>query len=118
MIHATPEALRHLRDLLAEREETGVSGLRLGVERGGCAGLQYIMQIGTPAEGDLVVEQEGMRLFIAADSVDLLRGVELDYQDSLNDAGFKIHNPRAVRSCGCGTSFEAASEAPVPAISG
>lgn len=108
MIHATHDALQHLRGLLAERAaEAGVVGLRLGVERGGCAGWQYVMQISEPQEGDEVVEQEGVRLIIAADSRELLRGVELDYHDSLNDAGFKINNPRAVRSCGCGTSFEA-----------
>lgn len=116
MIHATPEALQHLRGLLAERApEAGAAGLRVGVERGGCAGWQYVMQIAEPQEGDEVVEQDGIRLIVAADSRSFLEGVELDYQDSLNDAGFKIRNPRAVRSCGCGTSFEAPPELTPPA---
>tara|TARA_R110002096_G_scaffold16106_17_gene55060 strand:+ start:1241 stop:1618 length:378 start_codon:yes stop_codon:yes gene_type:complete len=107
MITVTENAISQLRELLAQK---GVSpeekGLRLGVERGGCAGMQYIMQVGDPEEADEVVEAGGVRFIIAADSVEFLKGSEVDYEDSLNDAGFKIQNPLAARSCGCGTSFE------------
>lgn len=107
MITVTDNAITQLRELLAQK---GVSpeekGLRLGVERGGCAGMQYIMQVGEPQETDEVIESGGVRFFVAADSVEFLKGSEVDYEDSLNDAGFKIQNPLAARSCGCGTSFE------------
>ena len=106
MITITPDAAAHLRGLLSGQSAPPSAGLRLGVERGGCAGLQYTMKIDAPAEGDAVVEENGARVLIAPGSQDFLRGVRLDYVDSLNDAGFKIDNPNAVRSCGCGTSFE------------
>ncbi len=113
MITATPEAVHQLRVLLAEPQVGDDWGLRLGVEKGGCAGWQYIMKVDAPAPGDTVIEQDGIRLLVDAPSAVLLDGVQLDYVDSLNDAGFRVVNPRAVRSCGCGTSFEAgAPEAP------
>ncbi len=105
-MHATPEAIDHLRALLRDGHAPESHGLRLGVEKGGCAGWQYIMRIDAPTEGDEVVEQDGVRLIVDRQSFPLLRDIRLDYVDSLNDAGFKIENPNAVRSCGCGTSFE------------
>ncbi len=108
MITATPEAVHHLRALLAEQPVGESRGLRLGVEKGGCAGWQYIMKIDAPAPGDTIIEQDGIHLFVDPASLSQLDGVQLDYVDSLNDAGFRIVNPKAVRSCGCGTSFETA----------
>jgi len=106
VITATPEAVQHLRTLLAEQPAGESQGLRLGVEKGGCAGWQYIMKIDVPAPVDTVLEQDGIRLLIDPESYRLLDGVQIDYVDSLNDAGFRVLNPNAVRSCGCGTSFE------------
>ncbi|MEM1295711.1 MAG: iron-sulfur cluster assembly accessory protein [Verrucomicrobiota bacterium] len=107
MITVTDSAIAQLREILAQK---GVSpeekGLRLGVERGGCAGMQYTMQVGEAGETDEIVEKGGVRFIVAADSVEFLKGSEVDYEDSLNDSGFKIQNPLAARSCGCGTSFE------------
>ena len=111
MIETTPSAAAQLREMLASRGLADTHGLRLAVEKGGCAGLQYAMKIDLPAEGDTVVELDGARLIVPPDSVDYLRGVRLDYLDSLNDSGFKIDNPNAVRSCGCGTSFEPSTAA-------
>ena len=108
----TENAARHLRDLLESRGAAPAeAGLRLFVEKGGCAGLQYAMKIAEPEPGDEVVERDGVRVFVARDSLEYLRNCEIDYEDSLNDSGFKIHNPDAVRSCGCGTSFEASPAA-------
>lgn len=109
MITATPEAVQHLRALLSEQPAGELRGLRLGVEKGGCAGWQYIMKIDAPAVGDTVLEQDGIRLLVDPESLVRLEGVQLDYVDSLNDAGFRVVNPKAVRSCGCGTSFETTS---------
>jgi iron-sulfur cluster assembly protein len=64
------------------------------------------MKVAEPQAGDEVVEHGEARVIVAADSFDKLRGCEIDYSDDLTDAGFKIHNPKARRSCGCGTSFE------------
>ena len=107
MITLTDSAAEHLRELLEARDASPEDqGLRLFIEKGGCAGLNYAMKIDVPAESDTVIEKNGVRVFVAADSLDYLRGAEVDYVDALNDAGFKINNPNAARSCGCGTSFE------------
>jgi iron-sulfur cluster assembly accessory protein len=112
MITLTSQAAAELSRML-EKKGVPHSGLRLAIERGGCAGLQYAMRINEAQPGDIVIDHpSGARLFVAADSVDFLRGSEIDYSDALSDAGFKIHNPNAARSCGCGTSFEPAREAP------
>lgn len=108
MITLTPSAAEELSRMLLKRDSP-IAGLRLAVERGGCAGLQYAMKISEPQSGDERIEHpSGARLYIAADSIEFLRGSEIDYSDSLSDAGFKIANPNATRSCGCGTSFEPA----------
>ena len=112
MITLTDKAVTELAALLSRRAKTPQSGLRLAVRRGGCAGWQYEMQVGEPEEGDLIVESGAARVIVAADSVERLSGVEIDFSDDLSDAGFKVHNPLAARSCGCGTSFEIASEPP------
>jgi iron-sulfur cluster assembly accessory protein len=115
VITATPEAVHHLRALLAEQPAAEGWGLRLGVEKGGCAGWQYVMKIDAPAADDTVIEQEGIRILVDPQSLGPLDGVQLDYVDSLNDAGFRVLNPKAVRSCGCGTSFETESP-PTPSL--
>ena len=112
MITLTSKAADELAKLLASRAKSPRSGLRLAVRRGGCAGWQYEMQVADPEPGDEVVESGAARVIVAADSFDRLRGCEIDFSDDLTDAGFKINNPRAARSCGCGTSFEAADEPP------
>ena len=104
MITITDEAARALLDLIAAKGSG--EGLRLGVEKGGCAGLQYVMETGSPREGDTTIEHGGARVFIDAASTAQLSGSVLDYEDGLSGAGFRIRNPQASRSCGCGTSFE------------
>ncbi len=112
LISLTPKAAVELADMLASRASTPAAGLRLAVRRGGCAGWQYEMKVAEPEAGDSIVEVGGARVIIAADSIEKLRGCEIDFSDDLTDAGFKIHNPVAVRSCGCGTSFETSDKAP------
>lgn len=109
MITVTDQAASQLLALLESKDfSPSEKGLRLFVEKGGCAGMQYAMRIDSPAEGDQVTEKDGARVFVARDSLEYLDGCRLDYVDALNDAGFKIENPNAARSCGCGTSFEPA----------
>lgn len=109
MIKVTDNAAKALGDLVREKGIDG--GLRLAVEKGGCAGLQYEMTIGEPHEGDDIISHLGARVFVDAASKPYLDDCVLDYEDGLTGSGFRIHNPAAVRSCGCGTSFEPASRA-------
>jgi len=119
MMILTDKATVQLARLLANRATGARSGLRLAVRRGGCAGWQYEMKVSEPEPGDEIIEQGGARLIVAADSIDKLRGCEVDFSDDLTDAGFKVHNPNASRSCGCGTSFETADQpAPEADLSG
>ncbi len=104
MITVTDNAARALLDLV--REKNAGEGLRLAVEKGGCAGLQYAMTIGAEQPGDHVISHLGSRVFVDPASAGQLEGCTLDYEDGLAGSGFRIQNPRAARSCGCGTSFE------------
>lgn len=117
MIAPTPNAIAALRELLAKRDAPPDSGLRLLVQKGGCAGFQYAMKIDRAKAGDTLVDDSGVRLMIDAESLPYLDGIVVDYHDGLTDAGFKITNPNAARACGCGSSFEpvAAPSAPPPA---
>jgi len=110
MITLTERAATELKKLLSAKGGDEGVGLRLAVRKGGCAGWQYEMQVGLPEDGDVLAEDHGARVIVAADSVERLRGCEVDFSDDLTDSGFKIHNPRAARSCGCGTSFEPVDE--------
>ncbi len=103
MIHITEQAATHLRDLAAEN---GTPGLRLAVEKGGCAGLQYAMGLEGPREGDEVTVRDGAVVAVDPGSIAQLQGCTVDYVDGLTGTGFRILNPQASRSCGCGTSFE------------
>lgn len=108
MITLTDAASLALNELVASQKSG--EGLRLSVEKGGCAGLQYTMEIGSEAPGDTVVEHLGAHVFIDSDSGSFLVGSVLDHEDGLSGAGFRIRNPKAARSCGCGTSFEPAGQ--------
>lgn len=110
MLSVTQSAADGLLAVLREKGVDTSSGLRLSIERGGCAGLQYAMELGSAREGDIIVEKGDARIFIDRESAELLDGCTLDYTDDLTGAGFRVLNPRAVRSCGCGTSFEPAKE--------
>ena len=106
MITVTDNAVKQLQSLIREKSGEGDVGLRIFVESGGCAGMQYGMTVDSTKEGDEVIERDGVRVFIDSKSAGYLRGSTIDYADGLSGAGFKINNPNARRSCGCGTSFE------------
>lgn len=108
MIDLTQNAIDHLKQLLADKPAEQGYGLRLEVERGGCAGLQYVMKVDQARDGDEITTRDGVRLFVDEQSLSFLDGSVIDYEEALNDAGFKVRNPKAARSCGCGTSFEPA----------
>jgi iron-sulfur cluster assembly accessory protein len=106
MMNVTENAVRQLQSLLSQRAERSRKGLRVQVAKGGCSGLHYEMTLDERKEGDAVVEHDGMQFFIDGDSVPYLRGATLDFSDGLTDAGFRVVNPNASRTCGCGSSFE------------
>ena len=107
MITVTDSAVKQLQSLLADEPEAAGKGLRIFVENGGCAGLQYGMALDERKDGDSIVEREGVQVLVDPESGKYLAGSTIDYTDGLTGAGFRIQNPNAVRSCGCGTSFEA-----------
>jgi iron-sulfur cluster assembly protein len=111
MINVTESAAKQLRSLLGAQPASEKKGLRVQVAKGGCSGFQYEMALDHPKEGDAVVARNGVEFFIDPESGDLLRDATLDFQDGLTGTGFRIVNPNAARTCGCGTSFEAARPA-------
>jgi len=111
MINVTDNAVRQLQSLLSQRSENSRKGLRVEVAKGGCSGLHYEMTLGEREEGDSIVERDGVQFFIDDESVSYLRGATLDFTDGLTGTGFRIVNPNASRTCGCGTSFEATQSA-------
>lgn len=106
MITVSESAVKHLRELLEAKTSPPGTGLRLLVHRGGCAGMEYVMKLDAPGENDRIFEQDDVRVIVDPESLGFLDQSEIDYSESLSDAGFKIHNPNAARSCGCGSSFE------------
>jgi iron-sulfur cluster assembly accessory protein len=111
MITVTDNAVRQLRTLLEAHASSEGKGLRVGIAKGGCSGLQYEMSLDAQQPGDAIVAKDGVEFFVDSESADYLRGSTLDYRDGLTGAGFHIENPNAARTCGCGTSFEAARPA-------
>lgn len=81
-------------------------GIRVGVESGGCSGLEYVLDIvDSPNDNDRVFEHHGVKVYCDPRSYLYLNGTEIDYEDNVIDGGFTFNNPNAKRSCGCGTSF-------------
>ena len=106
VITLTPGAVAEVRSLLALPENAG-KHMRYYVEQGGCSGMQYGMVFDESREGDVISEQAGVKVLVDAVSVDFLRGMVVDFSDALTGGGFKISNPNAKQSCGCGKSFAA-----------
>lgn len=106
MIKVTERAVEHLRSLLADQAAPTGKGLRVHVGKGGCSGLQYEMSLDERHEGDAIVERDEVVFLVDPASADFLRDATLDFEDGLTGAGFRIVNPNAARTCGCGSSFE------------
>ena len=104
----TPLAAQTVKALLEEKQLTD-HGLRVFVAGGGCSGLQYGMAFEKdPQSFDEIFEVEGIKLIVDSTSLQFLRGATIDYVDDLMGGGFRIDNPNAVSTCGCGQSFRAA----------
>jgi iron-sulfur cluster assembly accessory protein len=100
----TPRATAEIKDILAQPDNGGKS-FRVFVEQGGCSGMQYGMVFDEQRDGDFVSQQEGVTTVVDGISAQYLRGTVVDFSDELSGGGFKIINPNAKESCGCGKSF-------------
>ncbi len=100
----TPRAAAQIAKLM---DKDGHKGLRIGVKKGGCAGMEYTMDYAAEIDPlDETVEQDGARVMIAPMAQMFLFGTEIDYEVSLLEAGFKFRNPNVADACGCGESIK------------
>ena len=107
LLNLTEKAVEMVKDAM-QREGLAGYGIRIGVMGGGCSGFQYSMDFeNAPKDGDITLEQDGLKLFVDAMSSMYLQGVTVDYVVGLQGAGFKFINPNAKSTCGCGSSFQA-----------
>jgi iron-sulfur cluster assembly accessory protein len=105
MLQLTDNAVTKVKELMAAEGKDGF-GLRVAVQGGGCSGFQYGLTFDeTKRDNDQVLEFGGLKVFVDAMSNMYLDDVSIDYVESLNGSGFKIENPRATGTCGCGQSF-------------
>ena len=111
MLTMTDAASQKLAEIMSK--QTGpVAGLRVFVQKGGCSGFSYGMSLAAEVGArDWVGEFGGVKVLVDAESAPVLKGVRIDFVDSLQGSGFAIENPNAVRSCGCGNSFETEDKA-------
>lgn len=105
-ISLTPKAVEMVK---ATREQEGMAesyGLRVAVRGGGCSGFEYALDFERqPRDNDTILEFEGLKVFVDSVSSRYLAGTEIDYVKGIMGSGFKFHNPKAVGTCGCGSSF-------------
>lgn len=105
-ITMTPAAVARIKTLMAQSDGK-VVGLKIGVRKGGCAGMEYTMEHAEAiGPHDEVVEQDGARILIAPMAAMFLLGTEVDYAASLLESGFKFRNPNVTEACGCGESVK------------
>ncbi len=115
LLTLTPRAVTRLTALMASTDDP-VYALRIGVKKGGCAGMEYTMDYATEAQpGDEMVEQDGARVLIAPLATMFMIGTEIDYETGLLESGFRFRNPNVAEACGCGESVSFAVPASVPA---
>jgi len=106
-VNLTPRAVEAVRKMHQKEGLSAEQGLRIGVVGGGCSGFQYSMNFDTRKDGDVVTVLDGVNVFVDELSLPYVAGTTLDYVEGLHNAGFRFDNPRATRTCGCGSSFSA-----------
>src|SRR5436305_10847395 len=102
--------------LSAQEADTSAAGLRVGVKGGGCSGFQYQLAFDEQRDTDAVFEDHGLKLLADRQSLPYVAGSVIDYEESLQGAGFRVNNPNVVAACGCGSSFRVAEEEQVSAV--
>lgn len=103
----TTGAVAEIKKLIDQQELTEAYGLRLGVEGGGCSGMNYILGFDQKKDGDTEYQIEGIRIFMNKAHGMYLAGMEVDFKNGLDARGFTFNNPNATSTCGCGSSFSA-----------
>jgi iron-sulfur cluster assembly protein len=117
MVEFTDKGAEKVREFLAAQSaDVTLAGLRVGVRGGGCSGFQYQLAFDEQRENDAVFESHGLKLLVDRSSLQYVHGSEIDYEESLQGAGFKVNNPNVVAACGCGSSFRVAEEEQVSAV--
>jgi iron-sulfur cluster assembly accessory protein len=106
-INLTPKALEMVKQMHAKEGLGAEQGLRISVVGGGCSGFQYSLSFDVQKEGDTAQEIDGAKIFVDEVSLPYIAGTTLDYVEGLHAGGFRFDNPRASRTCGCGSSFSA-----------
>ena len=106
-VRLTESAAEQIRTMQSDKPENNGKFLRVYVEDGGCSGYQYGMTFDEKRDGDRISEFYGVSVLVDAFSADYLGGAVVDYSDAMTGGGFKISNPHAKSTCGCGKSFEA-----------
>jgi iron-sulfur cluster assembly accessory protein len=107
LLSITPTAAAKIRELMAEEPDGDTMVLRVAIQGGGCSGFQYGLGFDTQAaEGDRELVLEGVNVVVDPFSEPYLRGATIDFLNGLQESGFKIDNPNASSSCGCGHSFQ------------
>ena len=107
LISLTEGAAAKIRGLMAEEPEGEAEVLRIAVQGGGCSGFEYALGFDRGAtDGDHELESHGVRVVVDPFSAPYLHGAEIDFLETIQEAGFKISNPNVVASCGCGHSFQ------------
>ncbi len=104
-INFTPGALKELKSLLQEQQLDSSQGIRVGVEGGGCSGMNYVLGFDQKKDGDDEFEIDGIRVFLNKAHALYLSGMEIDYREGLDNRVFTFNNPNASSTCGCGSSF-------------
>jgi len=107
VVKLTESAVKQIKEMTASEKENAGKVLRVYVESGGCSGLQYGMVFDEKRADDLVATFHEVSVVVDPFSANYLRGSVVDFSDALTGGGFKITNPQAKQSCGCGKSFEA-----------
>lgn len=114
LVRLSDAAATKLRELTAAETDPAV-GLRVYVYSGGCSGFRYGMMLeDQPTAEDVLVESQGVKVYVDGSSQQYLQGSEIDYVDTLMGAGFTVNNPNAVSACGCGSSFRTADSEGAP----
>ena len=106
-VKLTPKAIEMVRKMQTKEGLGAEHGMRIGVVGGGCSGFQYSLNFDTQKEGDRVTDFGGVMVLVDEISLPYIAGTTLDYVEGLHGAGFRFDNPRASRTCGCGSSFSA-----------
>jgi len=116
MVTVSDAALSQLRELVTRQGTDQPVGLRVFVQQGGCSGFSYGMGLdeSPPHDDDEISTVEGLPIYVDAYSAQYLEGAEIDYVDALMGGGFTIQNPQAVKTCGCGHSFQTADSGGQP----